>query len=290
MRSKLAGAIVLIVAMGATTASAGVVISENVVTSGNTPPQKTEQTTIVQGNKRKVITPDRIIITDVDAGMMYVMAPKLKKYGEIPLPPKGPLLAAMAKQGMSVELKKAAGTHKVAGYECQNYAGSERLGHYNLDSTQCVASMAAGAQEYVAFMKAMAEKLKGTPIHPKGEIPNGIPVSSKVTATLIPFPIPKNFPPDLTAQVKAQNAKLKPQVTQMTVTKIQVQNIAANEFEIPAEYKATAKPAPAYEEGVPGGPKPQPMPSMVLPKEAIEAMPHASAAAPGAPAAQPPAH
>jgi hypothetical protein len=285
MRLTVGAAIALFVATGVTTASAGVVISEDVVNStGNAGAIKTQETVMVQGNKRRLITPDRIIITDLDAGMMYVLAPKEKKSAQIPLPPTGVILTMMAKQGMSVELNKAPGTRKVAGYQCQDYAGAEKLGHYNLDSTQCVAATAPGAQEYLAFMKGFAAKLKGTPIEPKGEIPNGIPLSSKVTATFIPLPIPRNFPPDLTAKVNAQNAKIKPQVTQTTVTKIQVQEIAANEFVVPAEYKAMATPSPQFKEGVPGGPQPKPMPSMVLPESVLKLLPHAS---PAAPAAQP---
>jgi hypothetical protein len=264
MRSKVAAAIALSVAMAATTASAGVVISEDVVVSNSAGTHATKQTVIIQGNKQKVIGDDRTIITDLDAPKISVINPAHKSYGDLPFPPAGVVQTIVAKDGISVELKKAAGTHKVAGYDCQDYAGTQRLGHYNLEVAECVAGAAPGAKEFVAYTKAMAAKLKGTPIEPKGEVPDGIPVSSTVTVTLIPYPIPKNFPPNLAAQVKAEQAKAKPEVKRTTVTKIQVKDIAADELVVPAEYmKPQTK--PEFKEGVPGGPKPIPAPEQPIP-------------------------
>ena len=265
MRSKVAAAIALSVAMAATTASAGVVISEDVIVSNQAGTRTIKQTVMIQGNKQKVLGGDRIFITDLDAPKMSVLNPVRKTYGEIPLPPGGAVLAMMAKDGNSVELKKQAGTHKVAGYDCQDYAGTQRLGHYNLEVTECVASAAPGAKEFVEYMKAMGARLKGTPIEPKGEVPDGIPVSSTVSVALIPFPIPKNFPPNLTAQVKEANAKAKPEVKRATVTKIEVKEIAPDEFLVPADYPKPA-PKPAFKSGVPGGPNPPiPAPEQPIP-------------------------
>jgi hypothetical protein len=270
MRFRLAAAIALAVAFAATTASAGVVISEDVVVSNQSGTHKSEQTVMLQGNKRKVITKDRIVLTDLDIGRMVVMVPGTKKAGDVPFPPKGVVLVMLAKQGMSIEYKKAAGTHKVAGYDCQDYAGSMKVAHQNIEATECVASAAAGAQEYVAFTKAMAAKLKGSPLAIKGEIPDGIPVSSTVSVSFIPFPLPKHFPPDLTAKYKADLAKQKPEVTRTTVTKIEVKDIAADEFVVPAQYL-----------------KPSPVPTA---KPGAASSPAAAAAKPGAPAAKPPSH
>jgi hypothetical protein len=275
MRFKVAVAIAMFVAMAATTASAGIVITEKVVASQpSLEGEPGEQTVKIQGNKRRVITHDRVIITDLDGQKMYVLAPAKKAGADLALPPKGVVLAMMAKEGMSVELKKGAGTHKVAGYDCQDYEGTQTLGHYNLAVTECVASAAPGAKEYVAFMKAMGVALKGTPIEPKGEIPDGLPVSSTVTVTLIPFPIPKGFSPDLAAKVKAQNAKVKPDVTRTTVTKVEVKDIAASEFVLPAEY---VKPKNLeMKSGVPGGPNPPiPAPEQSIPPGAMPPTPAA---------------
>jgi hypothetical protein len=271
MRSKVAAAIALSVAMAATTASAGVVISEDVVFSNAAGTHTTKQTVMIQGNKQKVLGGDRIFITDLDAPKISVLNPARKGYGELRIPPSGVVLAIMAKDGISVELKKQAGTHKVAGYDCQDYAGTQNLGRYHLEVTECVASAAPGAKEFVAYTKGMAARLKGTPIEPKGEVPDGIPVSSTVSVALIPYPIPKNFPPNLAAQVKEANAKAKPEVKRTTVTKIEAKEIAADEFLVPAEY-LKPKPKTEFKQGVPGGPNPpipapeQPIPPGVMPK------------------------
>lgn len=272
-RSKVAAATAFAVAIAATTASAGVVISENVVRSDQTGTHKSEQTVILQGNKKRVVTKDRVIITNLDDGEMYVLAPEKKAAAYIVLPPTGVMLTMMSKEGTSVELKKVDGTHKVGGYDCQDYAGSQRLGHYNVEVAECVASAAAGAQEYAAFTKALAAKLKGTPLAPKGEIPDGIPVSSAVTTTLIPFPIPRDFPPDLRAKLEAQNAKMKPQITRTTVSKIEVKDIPADQFIMPAEYKKPeAKPTIKF--GLPGSANtPIPAPEQPIPKGALPPVP-----------------
>ena len=283
MRSKVAAAIALSVAMAATTASAGVIITQNVVTSQPGPKGeqtiKGEQTVMIQGNKRKVVTSDRIFITDLDAGKTFVLIPKSKGLGEIPFPPTGVLLLLSMKQGTFVEYKKVNGTHKVAGYDCQDYAGTISIAHQKIDSTECVASAAPGAQEYVAFSNTPAAKLKGTRLELKGEVPDGIPVSSTVTASFIPYPIPKNFPPNLTAQVKESNAKMKPDVTKTTVTKIEAKEIPADEFVVPAEYRKSGPKIP-FKQGVPGGPNPPiPAPEQPVPPGAMPPSPAAPPAA-----------
>jgi hypothetical protein len=240
MRSKVAATIALAIALAATTASAGVVISQDLVVSNQAGETKGEQTVMLQGNKQKVISPGRETITDLDAGKMYLINPTAKVYAEIVVPPRGIFSQIEARDGVSIDYKKSGGTHKVAGYNCQDYAGSTRFGHNTIDATECVASDAAGAKEYVGFRKTLAKKLKGTPLEAKGEIPDGIPVSSTITTALIPFPIPPGFPPDQVAKIKELVAKTKPEVRTATVTKIQVKDIAANEFVVPAEYKKQA--------------------------------------------------
>lgn len=275
MRSKVAAAIALSVAMAATTASAGVVISEDVVVSNQAGTHTTRQTVMIQGNKQRVTGGDRIFITDLDFPKISVLNPERKSYGDLLFPLTGVVQAIMAKDGISVELKKAAGTHKVAGYDCQDYAGTQRLGHYNIELTECVAGAAPGAKEFVAYTKAMAAKLKGMAIEPKGEVPDGIPVSSTATVTLIQYPIPKSFPPDLAAKVKAAQAKSKPEVKRTTVTKIQVKDIPADEFVVPAEYvKPVVK--PEFKQGVPGGPNP-PIPAPEQPVPTVTPTPSPAA-------------
>lgn len=255
MRFTVAATVAIVFAMAATTASAGIVISQDVVVSDVTGQQhKSEQTVMLQGNKQKTIMPDRVIITDLDAGKMYVMAPAIKKVGQVTLPPTGQIAMIFARTGMFMAYQKSSGGGKEAGYDCQNYSGSEDIGRTKLEGTQCIASAAAGAAEYVAFRKLLAGKLKGSMVEIKGEIPDGIPVSSTVSIGIIPFPIPPDFPPDQAAKIKESNAKAKALTTTIKVTKVEVKDLPADTFVVPADYKKSAAAAPAA--GTAGASKP----------------------------------
>jgi hypothetical protein len=115
---------------------------------------------------------------------------------------------------------------------------------------ECVASNAPGAKEYVAFQRAMAQKLKGSPLEEKGEVPDGIPVSAIITVTQQAFAVTGGVPPDMLAKQQAEMDK-HPTVTRIGVTKIEVKDIPAAEFTVPAEFKKqempklTIKPNPA---------------------------------------------
>ena len=58
----------------ATTASAGIVISEKLTVTDPNGAHKSERTVMLQGNKEKVIRPDRQLIFDLDAGKIVVLA------------------------------------------------------------------------------------------------------------------------------------------------------------------------------------------------------------------------
>jgi hypothetical protein len=242
MKYTVAATAAIVLALAATTASAGVVISQDVVVSNQAGERKFQQTVMLQGNKQKVITPERAFITDLDAGKIIILLTSAKKSGEVPFPPTGVVATVMSRQGLFIGFEKGSGTDKVAGYDCQNYAGVEHKGHLDLKVNECVASAAAGAREYVGFKKTMAEKIKNTQMASTGDIPDGIPVSSTVTASLIPFPIPSGFTPEQAAKVKEENAKVKPEITTMTVTKIEVKDLPADTFTVPADYAKPAMP------------------------------------------------
>ena len=238
MRSTVAATIAIVLAIAATTASAGVVVSQEVTfidQAGQV--HKSEMTVMLQGNKERIITPDRVIVTDLDLGRMFALVPKDKKYGEIPFPPLGPIVAVLGRQGWFVNYDKAAGTGKVAGYDCQNYAGTWISAREKVEAKECVANAAAGAKEFVAFRKAMADKLKSTPLKFNGEIPDGIPVSSTFTASLIPTRIPPGFPPDQVAKIKEEEAKRKPEIRSAKVTKIEVKDLEPALFVVPSEFR-----------------------------------------------------
>jgi len=252
MRYTVAATAAIVIALAATTASAGIIISEEVVVTDQAGKQhKSEQSEMLQGNKQKVVTADRVVITDLDAGKMIVLIPAAKKFAELPYPPAGVLVPFLARQGVFIDYAKSTGTGKAAGYDCENYAGTWKAGHLKIDGKECVANAAAGAKEFVAFRKAMADKLKGTPLELKNEIPDGVPVSSAVSTSIVPAPIPPGFSPAQIAEINKSNAKAKPETRNTKVTKIEVKDLPAGDFAVPAEY-SNLKPNPKA--GAPGVP------------------------------------
>ncbi len=252
MRYTVAATAAIVLALAATTASAGIIISEEVVVTDQAGKQhKSEQSEMLQGNKQKVVTADRVIITDLDAGKIVVLIPASKRFAELPFPPAGVLVPFLARQGAFIDYAKSAGTGKAAGYDCQNYAGIWTAGHLKVEGKECVANAAAGAKEFVAFRKTLADKLKGTRLAIKGEIPDGVPVSTTVSSGIIPPPIPKGFSAAQIAEINKSNARAKPEITNTKVTKIEVKDLPAGEFVAPAEY-SNLKPKPST--GAPGVP------------------------------------
>jgi hypothetical protein len=252
IRYTVAATAAIVLALAATTASAGIIISEEVVVTDQAGHQhKSEQSVMLQGNKQKVVTADRVIITDLDAGKMVVLIPASRKFAEVPFPPAGVIVSLLARQGSFIDYAKSAGTGKAAGYDCQNYAGTWTAGHLKIDGKECVANAAAGAKEYVAYRKTLADKLKGTRLALKGEIPDGVPVSTTVSTGIIPPPIPRGFSPAQIAEINKSNAKAKPEIRNTKVTKIEVKDLPAGGFAVPADY-SNLKPNPSA--GAPGVP------------------------------------
>lgn len=234
MKAGFTAATALALAIAATTVSAGVVISQERV--NQTGAQKTDQTVMVQGHKQKVIDGNQEFVTDLDAGTMVIIKPETKQFFEIKFPASGMMAMKMLWDGSTIELKKTDTTHKVAGYACQDYTGSGILPRHKISLTQCVASDAPGAKEFVEFEKLLQSKLKGTAVARKGEIPDGIPVSSAITTAQLPFTPGPKFPPAAAAQFNAEIAKHKPITITTTVSKIEVKELAADTFVVPAGY------------------------------------------------------
>ena len=243
MRFTVAAAAALtLIAMAATTAPAGVVISEDVAVTNQAGEKKSQQTVMIQGNKQKVITPERVFITDLDAGKLYVLALAKKTYAQLEIPPTGTPATILGADGLFLQFEKGSGTGKEGGYDCQDYAGAQSVGRLKLEATECVASAAPGAQEFVAFKKALAEKLKTSPLASKGEVPDGIPMSSTLTVSFIPFPIPNGFSPEQAAKIKETDAKRKPSIKKTKVTKIEVKDLPAATFVVPADFSRPKTP------------------------------------------------
>ena len=196
------------------------------------------QTVMIQGRKQKVVESHRETITDLDAGVMYTMNPLVKHFVKTTLPPKGMMAAVMAHDGVGVGYQKAAGTDKAAGYACQDYTGTTTAIDSKLEVTQCAASEAPGAKEYVDFQNALSAKLKGSVLERKGEVPDGIPVKSTTVYMQVPRPLPRKFDPKVAAQYEAQiaAANRNPPKTVVTVSKIEVKDLPADTFVVPKEY------------------------------------------------------
>lgn len=236
MKSTVAAAVTLALALAATTTSAGVVISQKVVVTDQLGEHKQEQTVMVQGTKQKVITGDSEVLTDLDAGKVYFIRPKNKQFVEVGFPPTGMFARIMARQGISLGFKKGDATHKVAGYTCQEYSGAAPVGLNTLNMTECVSSDAPGAKEVSEFHKTMAEKLKGTGLAPNGEIPDGVSLSSISTFTSPPFVPPRQMSAEQAKQMEALMAKQKPTVNHVTVSKIEVKDLPPDTFIVPANF------------------------------------------------------
>ena len=104
-----------------------------------------------------------------------------------------------------------------------------------------MANNAPGAKEYVEFQRAMAQKLKGSPLEETGEVPDGIPVNSITSVTQIAFTPTGGVPPEMLAKIQADNDK-HPTVTFTNLSKIEVKDIAAAEFTVPADFKKQEMP------------------------------------------------
>ena len=147
------------------------------------------------------------------------------------------MAAVMAREGAGVGYEKAAGTHKEGGYACQDYAGSGAAMDAKLDVTLCAASEAPGAKEYVDFQNALSDKLKGSKLERKGDVPDGIPVKWTTVYTEVARPLPPKFDPKLAEQYEAHiaAANRNPPKTVTTVTKIEVKDIPADTFVVPKD-------------------------------------------------------
>ncbi len=266
MKSGFTAAAAIALAIAATSASAGVVISQELAFSNQPVGRKTDQTVMIQGHKRIVITGDKEVITDLDAGKMYLISTKDKQFRQISIPPANAPEKMWFEQEISVAFKNTGWHQQAAGHDCQLYGGTTPVLQGVFRATECVASGAPGAKEYVEFQKALAAKLKGTPMAIKGEIPDGIPLISTTIRTVNPFRPPPGISAEQAAKINATIAKHQPPLSTITVTKIEMKNIPADKFTVPAGYTKVKPVLPQL----------KPMPGMRMP-------PGMTGTAPGAP-------
>src|SRR5581483_9328159 len=124
MKTTIFAAAALAVAIASVPAAVGVVITQEQTANGQFGERKSSQTIMVQGNKQKMISNGREIITDLDNNKMYLIDPSKSTYIQIPFPPTGVMASAVAHTAGPVDFKKADTSRKVLGYSCTDYTGS----------------------------------------------------------------------------------------------------------------------------------------------------------------------
>jgi hypothetical protein len=245
MRKLTALLAVMTLAMTALPAAAGVVITQKQHVSNGQNTRDTEQTISVQGNKQKMVTDRHTIITDLDKGMMYVIDPNEKNYFEIEFPPKGQMAAMMAANAKSaMNFKKAGTSRQIAGYKCNDYNGGGHMMAGDYTIKECFSKDAPGAQEFSAFEKNMASKLKsaGAAEPSGGEVPDGVPLQLDSTMKMGNVSIP-GMSPDQAAKINQMMKNRPPVVTSTVVQKIETQQLASDTFNVPAGFTKKELPA-----------------------------------------------
>lgn len=242
MKSIVAAVTAIVLAIAATTASAGVVITQDVTESNQPAGHKTEQTIMIQGHMQKLVEGDRVYITDLDAGRLYFILPAKKAYMNVPFPPITGPQRMIARHELPIGLKKTPRTDKVAGYACQDYTTVTLAAQGTVRVTQCVASEAPGAKEFVEYQKTMAAKLKHTVMALGEDVPDGIPVLTIAARFVNRFTGSINMAPEIVAKMKAETDKIKPYVVTAKVTKIEQKDLPADTFVVPKDYAETKAP------------------------------------------------
>lgn len=232
-------------ALSALPAAAGVVITQKQhVTSGSNS-RDSEQTVSVEGNKQKMVTERHTIITDLDGGKMYVLDPKTKTYFQLDFPPKGQMAAMMAAStNAAMNFKSAGTTREIAGYKCTDYNGGGHMMAGDYTVKECFSTSAPGADEFAAFEKNMADKLKasGAP-QASGEIPGGVPLALDSSMKMGKISIP-GMPPEQAEKINEMMAKRPPVLTSTLVEKIETKKLADADFAIPPDFTKRDLPKP----------------------------------------------
>ena len=249
-RSTFAAAAALMLAAISAPAYAGVVITQTQSAATPGGDRKADQTIMIQGNKQKIVTGDRQVIIDLDAGKMYMIQAAQSSYLEVPFPPQGPIKEAVAHAAGAMDFKKGTSTQTILGYPCTDYTGSGTSmgGQYTV--TECFSTKAPGAKEFTAYQKTLAEKLKG--MVPANNTPDGIPLASDSVVKM------GSMMQGMGAQQKMGGERT--MTTKTTVTNVEVKNLPADTFEVPKGYTQRQMPQMPMGGGPAGAKPPMPMP------------------------------
>jgi len=239
----------LLILAGTRVTHAGVVVDEQqTVDQGNGKPVSQNITVMVQGNKQKTAIGQDAMILDLDKGTRTIINSERKIYLEMPFPPK-----TQNQSGMPPVTFRKTGSHqKIAGYSCDDYSGVTKNGGNESTINGCFSSSAPGASEFATFNRAMAQKVKGTPMALMGEVPDGVPLKIDSTTKITHFSMP-GMSPEQAAKVAEMLKNRPPTLTRMMATKVAEKDLSANTFAPPSDY---TKQEPGALMGKPGAGNP----------------------------------
>jgi hypothetical protein len=221
-------------ALAALPATAGVIIvQESTNPDGKGGTTKVTQTVTIEGNHQKTADGKHVTIMDVDTGTMVILDPDKKTATEMSLK-SGP--AASMMQGMyssmMASFKPTGGHKKIAGYSCDEYAGSSQMDMGVMKSdysfTSCFSKDAPGAAEVEAYKKLIAGM--GSAKSGGGSMPEGVILVQEMTMKMAAAP---GMPPEAAKAMASQG----PQVSRTEVKSIKTATVEAGAFAIPADYK-----------------------------------------------------
>jgi uncharacterized protein DUF4412 len=241
-----------LVALCSRPALAGVVITEQETIAGGIQAQAGERTLMVEDNKEKVVTAQNTFIIDLDKNVMYVLDPKEKSYSELPFPPQGVVAKLVGGPALhTMNFAKNGKSRDVAGYKCEEYAGSGKYMMAEFSIVSCVSNKAPGAAEYSAFQKAMIAKLKSAAVEMPSKYPDGVPLAEDINAKIvISGADAARLPPDVVEQLKKELAGRPPMVTKTELKQISLKKLGAETFRPPAGFTKAEQPPPG---AAPGG-------------------------------------
>lgn len=257
---KKAFAIVAAAALSAVAgpALAGVVMTQNIVTSSGSSSATDNRTVMIEGNKQKVVMRDQTIVLDLDAGKMILLNPATRTYTELPFPPTGQMATMMQNVGgVNLDFKKTGGTQTLSGYQCQQYNSNATSSMGQFTANGCFSSQAPGAAQYTAFTQNMAKKFADAGLaKTTGNQPDGVPIKLETSTKLTNFSIP-GMSPDQAEKLKQMIASRPPTISKTTTTSIKTAEIPIDTFSIPAGYTERKV---GLGGGMGGGPAPGPTP------------------------------
>jgi len=247
----------------AQSASAGVVITEKDTVTGGPQPGSNERTTMIQGNKRKLIVGDGQMITNLDNKTVTVISTQRKMYSEMPMP-SGDASGRMAanQRFQASDFKKTGKSRTIVGYKCDDYQSTGKFPMGEFVMTVCISKDAPGAAEFTKFTDSLQAQVKQKD-NSVPKMPEGVPLAQEMTTKVTEDAL-KNLPPEAAAAIRQKMAAQGPIVNKSEVIKIAAENFPESTFAPPSGYTKQVMPPR------PTSPPPMPPPAMkpILPSPA----------------------